>query len=459
MRATDVGRKWTERVIPGAAALVSAAMRLLAAILATLAACSGGDAVPTPASPTSPPPVPVATTPPPATVPDAAAVAAAPVDAAPPEPLKGYDFIDDANVLYRVVGCGHLDQPLPDRLTHGDADRTAKLQRVIDKHCATLAPQMAKYREDYFGTARAWFVDHQPKDLPKTVVYAFAGGDLVSALVAFPDATEITTLSLELAGDPRKIDTLAPEQLEHDLAGFRNDIGTLISVGSNLSVNLSDEQRLVGAGQLSQHLLGLATGGYEPVSVRFFTLGDDGSIHYLEKDEIDADTKSGKPLSGAWKAPAFAQSFANVEIRYRAIGSSDVRVHRHIAWNLADDYLKKHDALMKHLDSKGKVAICVKGSSYLLWHEGFGTFRQYLIDHLAWMVTDSTGLAPNFAPDTLQQDAYGQFDGPMIKHAVGLRADSASRKKWKTPKDKMPFRFGYPDVNGHNHVMITTPKS
>ncbi len=37
-------------------------------------------------------------------------------------------------------------------------------------------------------------------ELPEAVVYPFGGGDLLSALAAYPDAAEYTTLSLELAG-------------------------------------------------------------------------------------------------------------------------------------------------------------------------------------------------------------------------------------------------------------------
>jgi hypothetical protein len=321
---------------------------------------------------------------------------------------------------------------------------------------------MDKYREDYFHVARAWFVAHQPSDLPKTVVYGFGGGDLVSALVAFPDATEITTVSLELAGDPRKIDDLSPDQLAGELARFRADIGGLIWVGSNLSTNLSDQQGSHIAAQLSSHLLGMSTGGYEPIAARFFAIEDDGTLHYYEKDEIEADTKSGHSLSSQWRAPAFAQAFGNVEITYRVIGSSEVRTYRHVGWNLGNDYLTKHPGLTKHLDAKGRVAIIVKGASYLLWLDDFSQFRQYLIDHLAWMVTDSTGLAPNYAEaaGTLDQVAYGNFDGPpsAVGGMAGKPGDQPSRKKWAASTEKMPFRFGYLDRVGHAHVMITTRK-
>jgi hypothetical protein len=433
-------------------------MRVIAVVvLLGLAACgdsdSGHERVPAGSAPAEAGSAPVA-----AVTPDAAVK---------PEPARsatkpGRDFLPEIAALYRVVGCGHPEQPLPESMTHGDAARAAKLKSVVDRHCNALQPRMDKYRADYFDKARAWFVAHEPKDLPKSVVYAFGGGDLVSALVAFPDATEITTISLELSGDPRKIESLTPEQLDQALAGFRTDIGLLIDVGSNLSTSLSDQQRSSIAAQLSSHLLGMATGGYEPVAARYFSLDDAGAIHYFTAEEIDADTKPGTSLSGSWKAPSFARSFYNVEIDYRAPNDPTVRTFRHIGWNLGNDYLAKHGELLAHLHAKGKVAICVKGGSYLLWRDDFSTFRQYLTDDLAWMITDSTGVAPNFVDASkLQQDAYGHFDGPPRGYGFesldGSKADVAFRKLWSHPKDRMPFRFGYLDRNKQSHVVITYP--
>jgi len=427
-------------------------MRIGLVVVIALGSCGDSDSTREPAK--SDPAPPVAVKPP--------ADASAKPEQPPVKTKPGQDFIAEISTLYRVVGCGHLDQPLPASMTRGDAARAAKLQAVVERHCKALQPRMDKYRADYFAKARTWFVEHEPKDLPTSVVYAFGGGDLVSALVAFPDATEITTISLELSGDPRKIEALTPEQLEAALDGFRKDIGLLIDVGSNLSTSLSDQQRSAIAAQLSSHLLGMATGGYEPVAARYFALDDAGAIHYFTKEEIDADVKPGTPLSGSWKAPSFAQSFYNVEIEYRAPNDPKVRTFRHIGWNLGNDYLKTHGNLIKHLDAKGKVAICVKGGSYLLWIDEFSMFRQYLIDHVAWMVTDSTGLAPNFVdPSKLQQEAYGRFDGPPTGYGFegldGSKADVAFRRLWAHAKDKMPFRFGYLDRNHQSHVVITRP--
>src|SRR6185295_8377785 len=154
-------------------------------------------------------------------------------------------------------------------------------------HCKSILARMAEFRTTYFDKGRAWFDGVVPRDLPKTIVYPFGGGDLLSALVAFPDATEITTISLELAGDPRRLRTLSPAAIERSLGALRSEIGGLISVGSNTSENLSNQQRNDLPGQVSSFLLGLVAAGYEPVSMRYFTLDDTGAIHYLSQAEID----------------------------------------------------------------------------------------------------------------------------------------------------------------------------
>jgi hypothetical protein len=389
-----------------------------------LAACSGK-------SPSDAPPAPV-----PASVraPDAGSR------------TPGVDLISDAKVVYRVAACA------------GDAPVPAALKDVVDRHCADIQPYMEKYRAKYLGDARAWFLAKEPKDLPATVVYPFGGGDLISALVPFPDATEITTISLELAGDPRGIAELPADELDKDLLAFRKQIGLLVANGSNSSINLSNAQRNAVPAQLASHLLGLAAIHADLVSVRYFSIADDGALHYVEREDIDADTGHAKSLRGNWKAPRFAQSFANVEVQYKLPNDAHVRVHRHIAWNLDDRHLAEHPGLLRHLEAKGKVAVLVKGASYLLWLADFSTFRKYLLDHLTWMLSDSTGIPPNLATGMAQQ-TFGAFHGPIIDKVEDKPADLAMRELWKHNRSQtMPFRFGYLDKDGDPHVMITHPR-
>ena len=73
--------------------------------------------------------------------------------------------------------------------------------------------------------------------------------------------------------------------------------------------------------------------------MRYFTLDDAGDIHYLEQAEIDAldaersarRKRRQASLKHDWQSPNFSLAFSNVEIQYRKIGETAIRVHRHIA--------------------------------------------------------------------------------------------------------------------------------
>ena len=157
----------------------------------------------------------------------------------------------------------------------------------------------------------------------------------------------------------------------------------------------------------------------------------------------------------------FNSAFANVEIKYRRIGDTAIRVHRHIAWNLGDAYMKLHPQLVRHLEKKGQVTVLVKGASYLLWRGDFSRTRDYLLDHLAWMLSDSTGIPPTFAHAAgMVQETYGYFDGAFLVSAQDSPHDEAFRELWRTqPRRKLAFRFGYVDTNKQAHLVVTKPRS
>jgi len=432
-------------------------------LIAFVVACSGGSKTPASNGSAAPsdldlgtsraiPPVDAAMI---AEAPDAAAVATPPPIA---PTATGVDFIADAKLLYRIAACGNADQPVD-----------AAIQKIVDRHCKRILENITKFRTQYFEKARTWFDQVVPKDAPKTVVYPFGGGDLISALVAFPDAMEITTISLEQAGDPRRLKTLQPAVLDASLGALRAEIGGLISVGSNTSENLSKGQRNELPGQVSSFLLGLVAGGYEVTSMKYFTLTDTGAIQYYEQADIDAldaklsanKKKDGKTLKHDWLNPNFSEAFQHVEIQYKKVGDTAVRVHRHFGWNLGDDYLKKNGQLLRYLEAKGKVTVLTKGASYLLWRGDFSLIRNYMLEHLAWMLSDSTGIPPAYARKAgMVQETYGAFTGAFLEGAQASNTEQSMVELWaKQPRRKLGFRFGYVDANKQAHLMVTRPKN
>jgi hypothetical protein len=76
------------------------------------------------------------------------------------------------------------------------------------------------------------------------------------------------------------------------------------------------------------------------------------------------------------------------------------------------------------------------------------------------MISDASGIPPSYAgPAGFEQITYGDFVGPyFVKDPKNTRAEFV--KLWKDqPHRKLPFRFGYPDSEKNNHLMITRPRS
>jgi hypothetical protein len=360
------------------------------------------------------------------------------------------DFTADAKLYYRVVACGG-SEAVPAGID----------QATVDKHCAVMAKRYEDFKKSYADPAEAFFAPLRPKDLPTTVVYPFGGGDLASALVTYPNATDITTISLEHAGDPTRLGKLDKGKLRDALGNYRAAIDGLLALHDSTSENMRKLEVGGIPGQLSFHITGMTAMGYEPVKLTFFSINDDGTLHYLTKDEVDAVAKkTAKKIKGGWVDTDFSPAFTNMELQFRKAGDpkAPLVTHRHIAFNLGDKAFKG-SGLEKYLNTKGKIAAMTKAASYLIWNDGFSGIRDYLLANMQWMVSDSTGIAPNKAKKAgFVQTTYGTFTGAFLEEADKHVSD-AMVEMWKTqPKRRLPFRYGYPDIDKHVHLMITAPK-
>jgi len=365
------------------------------------------------------------------------------------EPAAGADFISDAKLFYRIVACGGT-APLPAAI---DAP-------TVSAHCAQMAKRYQRYNDKYVTPARAFFAPLRPASVPTTVVYPFGGGDLGSALVTFPDAREITTISLEHAGDPTRLAKLDKKQLGAALAAFRDASEGLLSLYDSTSENMRKLERGGIPGQLSFHITGMTALGFEPVALRFITLDPDGAVHYLTTAEVEALAhKKAKKVKGGWVDTDFSEAFNHMELTFRKAGDpkAPLIVHRHFAANLANKALKD-SPLYKHLLAKGKFSAMTKAASYLMWADSFSVIRDLLLANMAWMASDSTGIPPRYAKKSgFTQITYGAFTAPFLEEADKATGEAMAKLWSSQPRRKLPFRYGYPDANQNLHLMITQP--
>src|SRR6266550_854730 len=79
-----------------------------------------------------------------------------------------HEFIDDAKALLVVGACG---------------DGTAPVKpEVYQAHCKKVRAAQDTYKTKWLAAADTFFRANVPANVPKTVVYPFAGGDLATAL-------------------------------------------------------------------------------------------------------------------------------------------------------------------------------------------------------------------------------------------------------------------------------------
>ncbi len=384
------------------------------------------------------------------------------------DPRSG-DFARQARTLYRVAACGGDEPGTLPAPTAGPWAKRA-IARTIARHCKEMKRLYASHRRRWADQAQQFIAEIRPANVPETVIYPFGGGDLSTALVAFPDATEITTISLEAAGDVRQIDNIRPNALATGLGDVSRDIRRLYHSAYSATQDLQkDSRNPMFPGTLMFALAGLALHDMEPVSLRYFDINPDGTITYLTADQLEsraeeyARTKRGdkrpKRITHYWYEHDSA--FGNVEIRFRPRGdtTAPVRVYRHIVQNLDDAHLHADGRVLAHLRRKGKVSVMTKAASFLLWYDDFSEVRNYLLGAIAWMISDASGIPPSYAdPAGYEQITYGEFAGPLfVIDPKGTRREMI--KLWRSqPHRKLRFRFGYPDSNKRPHLMVTRPR-
>jgi hypothetical protein len=359
----------------------------------------------------------------------------------------GHDFINEARAIYRVVACG--GGALPDGIDSA----------MVENHCALMGKHIENYRDNFIQKATPFMAENRPGGLPRAVVVPFGGGDLLPAMVVYPEASEITTLSLESAGDPRRLLKANRLQLRQALEQYRSHVGFMLSTNDSSNSSIRSLERGLIPNQLAFSLTALSVLGYEPVSLKFFGINEDGTLHYLSLEEIAAlENVKGQRLKGSWIDSDFSVAFRNMELVFRKKKGGNSIIHRHIAFNLDDKNLAG-SGVLKHLENKGKISTMVKGASYLLWFDNFSTLRNYLLSRMAFCVSDSTGLLPKHASQAgFKQITYGKFSGAFLDDEGGINASAMRGLFQSQPYRPLSFRFGYSDIHGSNHLIITKPR-
>ncbi|HWO26438.1 MAG TPA: hypothetical protein VNO30_47245 [Kofleriaceae bacterium] len=334
------------------------------------------------------------------------------------------ELLDEARALLVVGACA-------------DGTVPSVKAEIYAAHCKSVRAAQEDYKKQWLTSAAEFFRANVPAGVPKTVVYPFAGGDLSTALAVYPDADEITTISLEPAGDPRALGKLSEKELKAALPAVSNELNALYR--HNYSKTMDMISAMTGARLPTQLIFGLSAlwiHGYELTGMRYFTLSAEGDVRYLTAEDM-------KKLDAIANVTKRNREYGNVELRFRKKGGRE-QVYRHLLTDLGDAQLKAGSAALLHLEKKGRISAMTKAASYLLTFSNFNTMRKYIIDHVEWMVSDSTGLAPKYGtPAGFEYEMWGQYDVSNMPEGKWITPQWTALYAAQ-PRRPLKFRFGYP---------------
>ncbi len=360
---------------------------------------------------------------------------------------NGYDFVEEVTFLYGVLACG--DVPLPDNID----------KSVIKENCTIFKQHVESFRKSFVDPSSKFFASVRPAGLPKTAVYPFGGSDMVSAFVTYPDADEIITISLESSGDPRRLMMAGPEDFKEAVAKFREMSCNTMTKHDNTNPDVRAFERGIIPCQLAFSLAAAYAYGYEPVSLKYFKINDNGSLDYYDLKKIAAvENVIGKKLASFWVDTDYSIAFRNMEVKYRKKSTGKIIVHRHIGANLDNKHFTG-SGLEKYLKTKGKISAMTKAASYLYWFDDFSGIRDYTLANMSYMISDATGILPRHALKAgFEMTTYGRFHGAFLDDNGGEKAEEF-KKLWNSqPYRPVNFRYGYSDTLGSNHVVIYRSK-
>ena len=327
-----------------------------------------------------------------------------------------------------------------------------------DRYCKRFNKLHALYDKKTKRKATPWIAKRRPSGLPKTVLYPFSGADLVSSVLAFPNAVLHVHMSLEHGGPVGNLEKLSATQRYEALQAVLNGTEGLLTLSDSKTRHLRLAHGSELPGKLPITLAALAAHKAEVVGIRYIRLDPAGQVVYYKPGEM-----VGKRLKVGHYTSMDAR-WSNFELSFRLPGDPQLRVLQHMVVNLHNSHLKKNTAVLAWLRGLGKVSFMTKAATYLLWSGSFSEIAKIAMNQAAWMITDASGiLHKKLARNGWEATPYGTFRCDLLKwHEKGgswAKANDEMKAFFKKQSTSaLDFRFGYVDCLNRPSIVIARRK-
>jgi hypothetical protein len=291
-------------------------------------------------------------------------------------------------------------------------------------HATFFEGEFTKLYQRQLQKLHAWEATNLPEVTQPIPVafYMFSGPDFLYVDQFFPNASVYVLCGKESMGpppDPLRIPNLAGAlgNLEN---AMKSSLNTTYFITKNMKIDLH-EQNLNGVLPILYTFVARADKSI--TNVTFGALNSNGAFE-------DA-------------APGKKGGIPGVRMRYIDNQSGNAQTLYYFTTDVSDGGIKSTPGFLKFCERLGTGSSFLKSSSYLMFENGFGTIRNFILGHSNRIVQDDSGIPlAYFDPNKWNLRLFGVYLGPidLFKQHYQPRLQELFQQGNPPPLD---FGFGY----------------
>jgi hypothetical protein len=275
-----------------------------------------------------------------------------------------------------------------------------------------------------------------------TLMYPFAGPDVLNALLFFPDCRRYVLFGLEQPGTLPPIEQLPPERLARLLDETRHALNDLLERNYFITSHMmADTAAAELRGVLPLMAVILVRMQAQIVSVRELEITDSGQLIPRQPP-----AKERRPINALEVTFARPNRDPQTVVYFRA--------------QAEDVAIGKRPGVLAFLKQDAPYPTFLKSASYLLHGSDFSIVRQIVLTHSRLVLEDDSGIPLRFfkAPEWAVT-YYGKYDKPVKDFNYGFQEDMARIFADAKAVKPLPFSFGYHWKDGASSVLLAVRPS
>jgi len=267
------------------------------------------------------------------------------------------------------------------------------------QHATFFDQAWAKLIARQFVGIRDWEINYLPdatQPLP-VVFYLFSGPDFLYAHQFFPNANTYILAGTEPIGSLPDVSRFAGPALVPVLENLQKSLNSVLSFSFFITKDMkTDLQREELKGTLPIFYVFLARAGKTITDITFVTLDKSGQPHPAAPNE---QSKSLTP---------------GVRITFSGGPDAPPQTLYYFTTDLSNEGIRQQPGFIKFCEAQGTGASLLKSASYLMFENGFGLVRDFLLTHSEAIVQDDSGVPfAAFDPAKWRLRFFGGYAAPL----------------------------------------------